>query len=68
MGNFCEAFEVTKIEAPSTVCKRIKKRAQPKRAPRPKPFVRRPLTEVKPRPKGKTPKKTKETYYLLQMW
>jgi len=43
MGNFCEAFRVTKIEAPSTVCKRIdKKRAQPK---------------PKPSPKGKTPKK-----------
>jgi len=31
MGNFCEAFGVTKIEAPSTVRKRLnKKRAQKK--------------------------------------
>jgi len=29
MGNFCEAFGVTKIEAPSTVRKRIKKKIEP---------------------------------------
>jgi len=43
MGNFCEAFGVTKIEAPSTIRKRInKKRTQPKRSAQPKPFVKRP--------------------------
>ena len=61
MGNFCEAFGVTKIEAPSRVCKRInKKRTQPKRSARPKPFVKRPPTEAKPRPKGKPTKKQKK--------
>jgi len=61
MGNFCEAFGVTKIEAPSIVCKRInKKRAQPKRFSRPKPFVKKPPIESKPRPKGKPAKKQKK--------
>jgi len=35
MGTFCEAFGVKKLEAPSTVRKRInKKRTQTKRSPR----------------------------------
>jgi len=34
MGTFCEAFGVTKIEAPSAVRNRInKKRAQPRKPP-----------------------------------
>ena len=40
MGNFCEAFGIEKIEAPSTKRKRIiKKKGPPKRPfkPRPKP-------------------------------
>jgi len=42
MGTFCEAFGVTKIEAPSAVHKRInKKRAQTKRPPKPKSFIKR---------------------------
>jgi len=58
MGNYCEAFGVTKIEAPFTVRKCInKKRAQPKRSYRSKPFVKRTPTETKPKPKGKTLKK-----------
>ena len=61
MSNSYEAFGVTKIEAPSTMHKRInKKRAQPKKPSRPKPFVKRSPLETKPRPKGKTPKKQKK--------
>ena len=61
MGNFCEAFGVTKIEAPSTVRNCInKKRAQPKKPSRLKPFVKKPQTEAKPRPKGKPTKKQKK--------
>jgi len=61
MDNFCEAFGVTKIEAPSTVRKRInKKRAQPKRTYKPKPFVQKTPPKAKPSTKGKTPKKQKK--------
>ena len=61
MGNFCEAFGVTKIEAPSTVRKRInKKRAQLKRPSWPKPFVKRSQPESKPNPKRKPTKKQKK--------
>jgi len=61
MGNFCEAFRVTKIEAPSTVHKRInKKRTQPKKSSRARPFVKRPPSEAKPWPKGKATKKQKK--------
>ena len=61
MGNFCEAFGVTNIEAPSTTRKRInKKRAQPKRSSRARPFVKRSSTEAKPSPKRKATKKQKK--------
>jgi len=61
MGTFCEAFGVTKIEAPSAVCKCInKKRAQPKRSVKPKPFVKKPQFENKPNLKKKTTKKPKK--------
>ena len=38
----------------------IRKRAQPKRSSRLKPFVKRTPTETKPKSKGKTPKKQKK--------
>jgi len=61
MENFCEAFGVTKIEAPSAVHKRFnKKRAQNKRPSRPQPFVKRPTPETKLRSKGKAAKKQKK--------
>ena len=62
MGTFCEAFGVTKIEAPSTVRKRIyKKKAQTKRPIRqPKPFIKRGQVSSKPSPKKKAFKKQKK--------
>ena len=63
MGTFCEAFGITKIQAPSTARKQIqKKRAQPKfkRPPRqPKPFVKK--EQAKPPPKKKQPREKKKT-------
>lgn len=63
MGTLCEAFGITKIEAPLTARKRIqKKRAkpnlrQPPKAPRP--FVKR--QQPRPAPKKKQPSKKKKT-------
>ena len=58
MGNFCEAFGIEKIKAPSTKCKRIIKRRKPTRQPfRPKPVAKSSPAPAKPRPKGKAPKK-----------
>jgi len=60
MDNFCEAFGVEKIEAPSARRKRIIKRKGPARWPfRPRP-VAKPSPPLKPRPKGKAPKKQKK--------
>jgi len=61
MGNFCEAFGIEKIEAPSTARKRIiKKKAPPNRPFRPKPKATPTQTPAKPKPKpkGKGPQKT----------
>jgi len=53
MGNFCEAFGVTKIEAPSTRRKKITKRKGPPRRPfRPK-TVAKPIPRTTTKPKGK---------------
>jgi len=60
MGNFCEAFGVERIEAPSTRRKRItKRRGPPKRPFRPKPITKPTLPTTKQKPKGKGPKKQK---------
>ena len=67
MGTFCEAFDITKIEAPSTARKRFqKKRTQTniRRPPRPlKSFKKKEIP--KPIPKKKQPRKKKTTtvYY-----
>ena len=55
MGTFCEPFRINKIEAPSTVRKRLnKKKSQPKRPPRqPKPFVKKDQPASKPSLKRK---------------
>uniref|UniRef100_A0A7C9D0E3 Uncharacterized protein n=2 Tax=Opuntia streptacantha TaxID=393608 RepID=A0A7C9D0E3_OPUST len=58
MDNFCEAFGVEKIEAPSTRRKCIIKRKGPARRPfRPKPIPKSNLPAAKPRRKGKASKK-----------
>jgi len=58
MGNFCEAFGIEKIEAPSTKRKCIIKRRKPTRQPfRPKLVAKPSPAPAKPRPKGKAPKK-----------
>jgi len=58
MGNFCEAFGIEKIDAPSTKRKRIIKRKTPTRAPfRPKAVAKPKPPPPKPTPKGKAPKK-----------
>ena len=70
MDTFCEAFGLTKIEAPSTARKRIqKKRAQPKfkRPPKqPKPFSQK--GAIQTCTKGKTTQQKEEDHCLLQMW
>ena len=61
MGNFCEAFRVEKIEAPSAKRKCIIKWKGPARRPfRPKSVVKPSPPPAKPRPKGKAPKKSKK--------
>ena len=62
MTTFCEAFGVTKIEAPFAVRKRIrKKKAQTKWPSRqPKPFIKREQASNKPSPKKKASKKPKK--------
>ena len=62
MGTFCEAFEVTKIEAPSTILKRIhKKKAQTKWPSRQlRPFIKSEQTSSKLGPKKKASKKQKK--------
>ena len=58
MGNFCEAFGIEKIEAPSKRKKRIIKRKGPAKRPfRPRPVAKPSPPAAKPRPKGKAPKK-----------
>jgi len=58
MGNFCEAFGIEKIEAPSTKRKRIIKRKNPTRQPfRPKAVGKPSPPPTKPKPKGKATKK-----------
>jgi len=56
MGNFCEAFGIERIEAPSTKRKRIIKKKGPPRRPF-KPQTTPTPTPAKPKPKGKGPKK-----------
>ena len=61
MGNFCEAFGIEKIEAPSTTRKRIiKKEGPPSRPFRPRPKATPTQTPAKPKskPKGKGLQKT----------
>ena len=60
MGNFCEAFGIGKIEAPSTTRKRIIKKGPPSRPfrPRPKATPKQTPAKPKPKPKGKRPTKT----------
>ena len=59
MGNFCEAFRIEKIEAPSTKRKRvIKRKGLPRRPFRPRAKPTPSQTPAKPKPKGKGPKKT----------
>jgi len=62
MGTFCEAFGVTKIEAPYAVRRKVqKKRAQAKiRKPHPKIFVKKEQTPYKSSPKKRSPKKQKK--------
>ena len=62
MGTFCEAFGVTKIEAPSSIRRMVqKKKAQAKtRKPQPKTFVKKEQAPYKPRPKKRPPKKPKK--------
>ena len=58
MGNFCEAFGVEKIEAPSARRKHIIKRKGLARRPfRSKPTPKPSPPPAKPRPRGKAPKK-----------
>ena len=67
MGTFCEAFGITKIEAPFTARKRIqKKRAKPSlRLPprQPKPFVKREHPKSTPKRKQLIKKKKPIVYY-----
>ena len=67
MGTFCEAFGITKLEAPSTA----RKRAQKKQfKPKPKPTVQKPKPFVKteqPKPISKR-KKTNKVKKPIQMW
>jgi len=58
MGNFCEAFGIEKIEAPSTKRKRIIKKGPPRKPFRPRPQPTPKPTLTKPKPKSKGPKKT----------
>ena len=62
MGNFCEAFGVTKIEAPSAKRKKIAKRKWPQRRPfRPKTVAKpNPPTITKPKNTRKGSKKQKK--------
>ena len=61
MGNFCEAFGIEKIEAPSTRRKKIIKPKGPARRPfRPQPIAKPSPPPAKPRPKGKALKKQKK--------
>ena len=53
MGNFCEAFGIEKIEAPSARRKRIVKRKGPPR----KPFRSKPITKPSPPPSKPKPKR-----------
>jgi len=68
MRTFCETFGITKVEAPSTGCKRVqKKKAQKniRRPPRPpKPFKKKDNSKP-PASKKKQPSKKKKTivYY-----
>jgi len=58
MGNFCEAFGIQRIEAPSTKRKHIIKRKKPTRnAFRPKAVAKPSPPPAKPKLKGKAPKK-----------
>ena len=58
MGNFCEAFGVERIEAPSARRKRIIKKKGPAKRPfRPKPVAKSIPHSTKPQTKGKGPKK-----------
>jgi len=60
MGNFCEAFGIEKIEAPSTHKKRIATRQNPPQRPfRPKPVAKPSQPVAKPRPTRKP--STKQT-------
>jgi len=70
MGNFCEAFGIEKIEAPSIKRERIiKKKEPPKRPFKPRPKPTSSPIPTKPTLKCKAPKKaTPKTHYLLQMW
>jgi len=62
MGNFCEAFGVAKIQAPSTKRKKIAKRKGPPRRPfRPKTIAKpNPPSTTKPKNTQKGPKKQKK--------
>jgi len=67
MGTFCEAFGITKIEAPSTSRKRLQKRKPKptfKRPPfqRPKPIVKK--EQPKPTPKRKQASKPKKKHVV----
>ena len=54
MGNFCEAFGIEKIEAPSLTRKRIlQKKSPPSKPFRPRPKVTPTPTPAKPKPKPK---------------
>jgi len=61
MGTFCEAFGITKIEAPSIARKRIRKKrtqAKFKRPPRkPKPFVKNSSPSLHPKRNNPTKRK-----------
>ena len=71
MGTFCDAFGVTKIEAPSAVHKRVQKKVnktcpyrRPPPLPPPKPYKKKFGPKTTPKGKGKTPiKKNKIVCY-----